>query len=73
MNIDKNIFDMCYKIIAIQRHLKVLGIFKRLAIRDNKKNYLIHIPRVIKMLEKNLSDTKFQSLSKIIKPLLNHG
>ena len=36
-NIDHNQFEICYKIIAIQRHLKVLGIFKRLAFRDNKK------------------------------------
>ncbi|MFY7697774.1 MAG: aminoglycoside phosphotransferase family protein [Legionella sp.] len=33
-------FDLC----GLQRHLKVLGIFCRLAIRDNKKAYLQNLP-----------------------------
>jgi aminoglycoside/choline kinase family phosphotransferase len=53
-------------------HLKVLGIFKRLAARDNKKNYLVHIPRVIRMLKKNLNNKEFRPISKILIPLLNH-
>ncbi len=72
-NIDPGKFEICYKVVAIQRHLKVLGIFKRLALRDNKKNYLVHIPRVIKMLKKNLDYKEFGSISKILMPLLNHG
>ena len=72
-NIDPNEFELCYKIMAIQRHLKVLGIFKRLAVRDNKINYLVHIPRVINMLKKNLNHKEFRPISKILNPLLNHG
>ena len=72
-NINPTEFEICYKIIAIQRHLKVLGIFKRLAARDNKKNYLVHIPRVIRMLKKNLNNKEFRPISKILIPLLNHG
>ena len=72
-NINPNEFEICYKIIAIQRHLKVLGNFKRLAARDNKKNYLVHIPRVIRMLKKNLNNKEFRPISKILIPLLNHG
>ena len=71
-NINPTEFEICYKIIAIQRHLKVLGIFKRLAARDNKKNYLVHIPRVIRMLKKNLNNKEFRPISKILIPLLNH-
>ena len=71
-NIDPTEFEMCYKVIAIQRHLKVLGIFKRLAVRDNKKNYLVHIPRVIKMLKKNLSSREFRKIFKILIPFLNY-
>lgn len=33
-------FDFC----GLQRHLKVLGIFSRLALRDNKPNYLKDLP-----------------------------
>ncbi len=33
--------------MGLQRHLKVLGIFARLAIRDGKQQYLADIPRVL--------------------------
>lgn len=72
-NIDPTEFEICYKVVAIQRHLKVLGIFKRLAVRDNKKNYLVHIPRVIKMLKKNLSSREFRKIFKILIPFLDYG
>lgn len=36
-------FDLC----GLQRHLKVLGIFCRLYLRDNKKEYLAHLPLVL--------------------------
>lgn len=32
---------------GLQRHLKVLGIFSRLKLRDNKPHYLLDIPRVM--------------------------
>ena len=32
--------------MGLQRHLKVLGIFARLALRDGKRGYLDDIPRV---------------------------
>ncbi len=69
-NIDKDMFNFSYKIIAIQRHLKVLGIFTRLYARDKKKIYLTHIPRVISLLKKNLQDKIFRKISKIINPLI---
>ena len=69
-SIDKDLFLFSYTVIAIQRHLKVLGIFKRLEMRDNKKNYIKHIPRVLRLLEYNLKKNKFSSLFKILeKPL----
>ncbi len=34
-------------VLAAQRHAKVLGIFVRLFKRDNKANYLEHLPRVL--------------------------
>lgn len=68
--IDKDLFLFSYTVIAIQRHLKVLGIFKRLEIKDNKKNYIKHIPRVLRLLELNLKKNKFAPLLKILeKPL----
>ena len=69
-SIDKDLFLFSYTVVAIQRHLKVLGIFKRLEIRDNKKNYIKHIPRVLRYLELNLKKNCFGPLLKILeKPL----
>ncbi|MBB1127022.1 aminoglycoside phosphotransferase family protein [Thiospirillum jenense] len=34
-------------LMGMQRHLKAAGIFARLAIRDGKRGYLIHIPRTL--------------------------
>jgi hypothetical protein len=33
--------------MGLQRHIKVMGIFARLALRDNKRDYLLDLPRVI--------------------------
>jgi len=33
--------------MGLQRHIKVLGIFSRLAFRDGKPDYLLDLPRVI--------------------------
>ena len=36
--------------MALQRHIKILGIFSRLNIRDGKKNYLKDIPLTLKYI-----------------------
>jgi aminoglycoside/choline kinase family phosphotransferase len=33
--------------MGLQRHIKVMGVFARLALRDNKRDYLQDLPRVI--------------------------
>lgn len=39
-------FHIDYEFMGLQRNLRILGVFTRLAIRDNKHHYLQHIPRV---------------------------
>jgi len=39
-----------FDLMGLQRHLKVIGIFARLAIRDNKPGYLADIPQTIRYL-----------------------
>ncbi len=41
------------RLCAIQRHIKVLGIFTRLYLRDGKDNYLKDMPRVLNYLLDN--------------------
>tara|TARA_E500000178_G_C16910289_1_gene702279 strand:+ start:70 stop:1029 length:960 start_codon:yes stop_codon:yes gene_type:complete len=68
--VEFDIFMQCFKILAIQRHLKVLGIFSRLALKEKKIEYLRHIPRVRNMLISNLSDKRFKNINSILKPLI---
>ena len=65
-------FMLSYNLLAIQRHMKVLGIFCRLSLRDNKNQYLQHLPRVKKMLYENLKKRKFEKFNSLLSPVLNH-
>jgi len=47
-------FDAAYAILGAQRHMKVLGIFVRLSRRDGKPRYLVHLPRLWRLLERSL-------------------
>lgn len=49
--LDKEEFRTIYVTLAAQRHCKVIGIFTRLAERDSKYGYLVHIPRVWRLLD----------------------
>lgn len=44
-------FATSFTVLAVQRHAKVIGIFTRLFLRDGKPGYLVHIPRVWRLLE----------------------
>jgi N-acetylmuramate 1-kinase len=62
-------FDMAerwFDMTSLQRHIKVLGIFARLAYRDNKKQYLNDMPRVAAYISETLQDyPKFPMLQKL--------
>jgi aminoglycoside/choline kinase family phosphotransferase len=55
-------FDAVYAILGAQRHAKVIGIFTRLCRRDGKPDYLVHIPRVWRLLEANLEHPALASV-----------
>ena len=52
--LDRARFDAACAILSAQRNLKIIGIFTRLAARDGKPGYLMHIPRVWRLLESDL-------------------
>ncbi len=52
--IDRFQFGAVYAILGAQRHAKVIGIFTRLCRRDGKPQYLVHIPRLWRLLERSL-------------------
>ena len=51
---DEAAFRLSYAVMGVQRAAKVLGIFARLDRRDNKPQYLVHLPRVAHWLLRNL-------------------
>lgn len=53
-DLDRETFGTTFAILGAQRHAKVIGIFTRLCHRDGKAQYLGHIPRVWRMLERSL-------------------
>ena len=54
-DLDRQGFDAGYAVLAAQRHTRVIGTFTRLCQRDGKPAYLVHIPRVWRMLENALA------------------
>ncbi len=49
-------FESAFRVLAANRHAKVIGIFTRLCVRDGKPEYLAHIPRVWRLLEESLEE-----------------
>tara|TARA_B100000902_G_scaffold10939_1_gene13367 strand:+ start:135 stop:1082 length:948 start_codon:yes stop_codon:yes gene_type:complete len=72
--LNKTSFKSDFDIISVLRNLKIIGIFTRLAIRDNKKRYLKLIPyawNLIKLRSKNKD--KFKDLNNLLKVLNNQN
>lgn len=47
LRVDEATFQHWFDLMGLQRHIKVLGIFARLSIRDNKHGYLQDLPVVV--------------------------
>ncbi|MDC3036512.1 phosphotransferase [Candidatus Pelagibacter sp.] len=62
--IDKKKFKLDFDILSVLRNLKIIGIFTRLAIRDNKKEYIRLIPYAWRMISFRMNENKiFYKLS----------
>jgi N-acetylmuramate 1-kinase len=68
--LDRNEFMTSYAIFAAQRNCKIIGIFARLAIRDNKLGYLNYMPRVWRHLLNDLQHPALADLKKWINKVI---
>jgi tRNA threonylcarbamoyl adenosine modification protein YjeE len=59
---DLDEFVRCYRTLGAQRATKILGIFARLNKRDNKPQYLAHLPRVWSYLARALAHPSLAKL-----------
>lgn len=62
---DFAVFHQQYEWMSLQRNLRILGVFVRLSLRDNKHHYLEHLPRLLTYVRQVAS--RYQSLSPILK------
>ena len=66
--VDKKKFTNDFEILSILRNLKIIGIFTRLAIRDNKKKYLKLIPYTWTLINLRINKNKlFNELKDLLK------
>ena len=57
-NLNKRKFKNDFEILSVLRNLKIIGIFTRLAHRDNKKNYLKLIPYAWKLIDLRIHENE---------------
>ena len=56
-----------FEILSVLRNMKIIGIFTRLAIRDNKKKYLKLIPYAWELIELRIKkNKKFKPLKEML-------
>ena len=68
--INKKSFKNDFNIISVLRNLKIIGIFTRLAVRDNKKSYLRLIPYAWSLIKLRLENHyNFKDLNNLLKVL----
>ncbi|MGL3828287.1 phosphotransferase [Candidatus Pelagibacter communis] len=67
--LNKKYFKNDFEIISVLRNLKIIGIFTRLAVRDNKKKYLQLIPYTWKLIKLRSQNDNFKDLNNLLKVL----
>lgn len=55
-------FELSWAVMAAQRHVRVLGTFARLKVRDGKPQYLQHIPRLWRYMDACLAHPQLAPL-----------
>ena len=66
INLEK--FKKDFEILSVLRNLKIIGIFMRLAVRDNKKKYLKLIPYAWEMINHRIKEqNEFNNLMMLLK------
>lgn len=56
IDVQESVFQRWFDLMGLQRHIKVLGIFARLSIRDSKHGYLNDLPTVVNYVRSVAAD-----------------
>ena len=68
-HLDRPSFLRDMVILAAQRHTKVAGIFVRLSVADGKHDYLDHLPRVLRLLNKALLAPELSEIRQVMEQI----
>ncbi|WP_254919057.1 aminoglycoside phosphotransferase family protein [Oceanicola sp. 22II-s10i] len=63
-------FTRAYRLLGLQRNMRILGVFARLCLRDGKPHYVDLIPRVWGHLQRDLDDPSLAAFAAILRPAL---
>ncbi|APE45074.1 aminoglycoside phosphotransferase [Sulfitobacter alexandrii] len=64
--VDPTTFRRDYAVLGVQRNLRILGIFARLAKRDGKASYVDLVPRVWNYVQRNLAHPELKPLAEVL-------
>ncbi len=65
--VNKNEFKYAYLVLGTQRLFKIIGIFKKLAIKEDKIDYLKYLRRTKRLIKNNLKNPVFNELKMWLK------
>lgn len=68
-DVDPDGFRRAYAVLGVQRNLRILGIFARLAKRDGKPSYVDLVPRVWNYVKRNLAHPDLVPLANVLEPM----
>ena len=69
-DLDHAAFAASCAVLAAQRNCKILGIFTRLCVRDGKPIYLNHIPRVWRLIARDLRHPALAPVGALARPAI---
>jgi N-acetylmuramate 1-kinase len=72
-NCNPDQFLIDYQILSLQRNIKIVGIFSRLAFRDHKQNYLDLLPRVFGYIKPRLQDDSLVKIKNFLGQFLSNS
>jgi aminoglycoside/choline kinase family phosphotransferase len=62
-DLDAAAFRRSYAVLGAVRHSRIVAIFVRLALQQRKRAYLVHLPRVWRLLEAQLTKPELAPLA----------
>ncbi|TAD89814.1 MAG: aminoglycoside phosphotransferase [Alphaproteobacteria bacterium] len=65
-------FHAAIAVMSVQRLLKIIGIFARLAHRDGKPGYLVHLPRLWRLMDHRLTHPALGEVATMIANAVPH-